>query len=200
MGAFRNLAGGTAAAVALVAGVASPAAAEDLHVTGSFTATGTLSTECSIFHQVVNGSGDWTELGTTTFTLDFCLTGTPTNPSPVHDGHFTATTADGTFAGDVTGTVEPYGPCCVFPLHLVLGITSGTGRFADATGQLALEGAFGAAAATAEGTVDGTISIPSPTPATKDDCKQGGWQHLTDEHGTPFRNQGECIAWVNHHT
>jgi hypothetical protein len=200
MGAFRKLVVGTAAAAALVAGVGAPASAEDLHVTGSFTATGTLSGECSIFHQVVNGGGDWDPLGTTTFTLDFCLADAPSNPAEVYNGHFTASTTDGGFSGDITGTVEPFGPCCEYPLHLVLTITAGTDRFDGATGQLAMEGAFGLGAATAHGTVDGTISIPPPTPQTKDDCRNGGWQTHTDEHGTPFANQGQCIAWVNHHT
>jgi hypothetical protein len=30
------------------------------------------------------------------------------------------------------------------------------------------------------------------TPASKDDCRNGGWANYG------FKNQGDCIAWVNH--
>jgi len=32
------------------------------------------------------------------------------------------------------------------------------------------------------------------TPATKDDCKDGGWMTFNDP---AFKNQGECVSWVN---
>lgn len=34
-------------------------------------------------------------------------------------------------------------------------------------------------------------------PSSKDACKKGGWQNLTDDEGDPFRNQGQCIKYVN---
>jgi hypothetical protein len=41
---------------------------------------------------------------------------------------------------------------------------------------------------------------PPPTggthPKSKADCKKGGWKRFTDP---SFKNQGRCIAWVNHH-
>lgn len=36
-----------------------------------------------------------------------------------------------------------------------------------------------------------------PTPVQQ--CKDGGWQTLTDASGQPFRNQGQCIAFAIHH-
>ncbi|MEY2461339.1 MAG: hypothetical protein QOG30_3169, partial [Acidimicrobiaceae bacterium] len=33
----------------------------------------------------------------------------------------------------------------------------------------------------------------SNPPASKDACKNGGWQTLTDNNGTPFKNQGDCV-------
>ena len=33
-------------------------------------------------------------------------------------------------------------------------------------------------------------------PATKAECKKGGWKHFTNPR---FKNQGQCIAYVNHH-
>jgi hypothetical protein len=36
-----------------------------------------------------------------------------------------------------------------------------------------------------------------PVPADKDACKDGGWQALTRADFTPFKNQGDCIQYVN---
>ena len=33
----------------------------------------------------------------------------------------------------------------------------------------------------------------------KEECKDGGWRTLTREDGTPFRNQGDCVSYANHH-
>ena len=35
------------------------------------------------------------------------------------------------------------------------------------------------------------------TPLTKDDCKDGGWEQVTAADGSPYRNQGQCIQYVN---
>jgi predicted extracellular nuclease len=35
------------------------------------------------------------------------------------------------------------------------------------------------------------------TPVTKDDCKKGGWRSLARADGSAFRNQGQCIRYVN---
>jgi len=37
---------------------------------------------------------------------------------------------------------------------------------------------------------------PPPTPATKDDCMNGGWQNFTDNQGTAFKNEGDCVSFV----
>jgi hypothetical protein len=34
-------------------------------------------------------------------------------------------------------------------------------------------------------------------PTTKDDCKNNGWKALYRADGTPFKNQGDCIQYVN---
>lgn len=36
-----------------------------------------------------------------------------------------------------------------------------------------------------------------PVPTTKDECKKGGWQCLSRADGSPFKNQGDCIQYVN---
>jgi hypothetical protein len=38
---------------------------------------------------------------------------------------------------------------------------------------------------------------PPPQPATKDDCKNGGWQTHARADASPFKNQGDCIQYVN---
>lgn len=38
------------------------------------------------------------------------------------------------------------------------------------------------------------VSLPSD----KDQCKNGGWSSFTDQYGNVFKNQGECVSWVNH--
>jgi hypothetical protein len=199
MGAFRKLLVGTTTALATFVGfTAAPAWAEDLHVSGSYFGHGTLFTPCSVGIGVdAQGSGDWTALGVTAFTLHFCLVA-PLEET-IGDGRFTITTADGTMAGDLTGEAQAFGPGPEFPFHFVMAIVpaQGTGRFAGATGELVLDGAFGGGAVAFHGTVDGTIHIPL-TPRTKDDCKDSGWRDFTDDEGHPFENQGECIAFVQH--
>jgi len=36
-----------------------------------------------------------------------------------------------------------------------------------------------------------------PVPADKDACKESGWEALTRADFTPFKNQGDCIQYVN---
>jgi len=31
----------------------------------------------------------------------------------------------------------------------------------------------------------------------KDECKKGGWADLTRANGSSFKNQGDCIQYVN---
>jgi hypothetical protein len=33
-------------------------------------------------------------------------------------------------------------------------------------------------------------------PTSKDDCKNDGWENLTDRNGTSFKNQGDCVSYV----
>ena len=43
---------------------------------------------------------------------------------------------------------------------------------------------------------NGVLQAPAVVPTKKADCKKGGWKAFTDP---TFRNQGQCVAWVNHH-
>lgn len=47
--------------------------------------------------------------------------------------------------------------------------------------------------------VSGDIVVHDALPLTsKDQCKHGGWRDFTDDQGSPFANQGQCIAFVQH--
>jgi hypothetical protein len=34
------------------------------------------------------------------------------------------------------------------------------------------------------------------TPTSSDDCKNGGYKNLTDTNGNAFKNQGQCVSYV----
>jgi hypothetical protein len=36
-----------------------------------------------------------------------------------------------------------------------------------------------------------------PVATSKDQCKNGGWQNVTRENGTAFKNQGDCVSYTN---
>lgn len=36
------------------------------------------------------------------------------------------------------------------------------------------------------------------TPTSKEQCKNGGYQNLTDDNGNAFPNQGQCVSYFNH--
>src|SRR3954451_10111539 len=74
--------------------------AEDLSVKGSYTGTGAITFACTNIGVDAQGSGNWTALQATTFTLHFCNANSNVT---IHDGRFTITTAEGTMPGDLTG-------------------------------------------------------------------------------------------------
>lgn len=46
--------------------------------------------------------------------------------------------------------------------------------------------------------VNGITEVPAvAAPTTKAACKKGGWKTFTDP---KFKNQGQCVAYVNHHS
>jgi hypothetical protein len=79
--------------------------------------------------------------------------------------------------------------------------TAGTiSKFSDATVATAVlitAGPDGAVWFTNKGNSIGRIAVP-PVRTTPDQCRNGGWQSLVDPNGEPFRNQGSCIAFVQH--
>jgi hypothetical protein len=53
--------------------------------------------------------------------------------------------------------------------------------------------------ASSETTAPPTPTTPTPvaTPRSRDDCQHGRWEHLVDDQGRPFANQGLCVSYVN---
>ncbi len=45
--------------------------------------------------------------------------------------------------------------------------------------------------------LDGLSDVVVPVATTKNACKNGGWQLLARADDTPFKNQGDCIQYVN---
>lgn len=44
----------------------------------------------------------------------------------------------------------------------------------------------------------GCATFPVHPPTSTDQCKDGGWQTYKDAQGTPaFKNQGDCVSFVN---
>jgi hypothetical protein len=72
---------------------------------------------------------------------------------------------------------------------------------------IAVDGSWNAAATNGDGEqtvlvdnvdVDGHVTTFDPnTPSSKDACKNGGWQSLERADFSPFKNQGDCIQYVN---
>lgn len=38
--------------------------------------------------------------------------------------------------------------------------------------------------------------LPPPVASSKDDCKKSGWQEFVDAEGNEFKNQGDCVSYV----
>jgi uncharacterized protein (UPF0548 family) len=83
----------------------------------------------------------------------------------------------------------------------------GTGSMEEGRGLAVSASAVYAGGAT-YGTLPGEVSsggsdaflvkiVEFMTPASRDDCKDGGWERLRRADGAPFRNQGDCVSYVN---
>jgi hypothetical protein len=73
-------------------------------------------------------------------------------------------------------------------VHLVVGFASATDQFDGNVD------AFRIATSSSDTTYDFEPNLPTPT--SKDQCKEGGWQNYADANGTPFKNQGDCVSYV----
>jgi len=169
--------------------VGSAAAATTEAITGTATTTGgnlTTTLDAAYSSPGVLGSG--------TIHSDFTLT--PGGSGFVTNGTFVLTRSDGaTLSGPGNGTVD----LTTFPFPVVIHsvVAAGTGALAGATGEIVFTGATRGPGNLGEVfQMSGTLTVPTPAPADKAQCKLGGWRNLVDAHGAPFRNQGQCVSSV----
>jgi hypothetical protein len=70
--------------------------------------------------------------------------------------------------------------------------TDASGSF-DVTVGSAEPGIFEATVVWSGGTLTQSLFVDCSTPASKEECKRDGWRNFPQ-----FKNQGQCIAFVNH--
>jgi hypothetical protein len=83
------------------------------------------------------------------------------------------------------------------PSVAAAGIPFPTGTITSAAVILDVQGSADVSAIT----VNGTAQVPAPVvtgpPTSKSACKHGGWKSFTNP---SFKNQGQCVSYVSHHT
>jgi hypothetical protein len=169
---------------------AAPVGAATEAVTGTATSSGGngLTTADSVYSSPgVLGSG--------TIHFDFVLI--PDPPGARTEGTGTLTRSDGaTLTGPSTSTVNA-STSGGFDVVGHWTVTSGTGGLSGLTGEIVLTGTVAGPGSVGDTfTMSGSLTTRPPVATDKDQCKDGGWQHLGDDQGRPFRNQGECVSFV----
>jgi hypothetical protein len=43
------------------------------------------------------------------------------------------------------------------------------------------------------------VTVPLPTPTSREQCRKGGWREVADSNGVPFKNHGQCVSFVVTH-
>lgn len=170
-----------------------PAAAATETITGTATTSGGNGLTTTDFVYTSPGI-----LGSGTIHFDFVLI--PQSPGFRTEGTGVLTRSDGaTLTGTETGTVDL--SSTPFPVVIRFAVTSGTGALAGSTGEIVLTGTSSGAGVVGDVfTMTGTLTTRPPVPTDKDQCKHDGWQDLGDGRGEPFRNQGQCVSFVEHTT
>jgi hypothetical protein len=178
-------------ATSVVLAVESPAAAITASVTGTAVTSGGDGLTTTDFEY--NSSGT---LGSGTMHFDFVLIFEGSRLRT--EGTGTLTRSDGaTFMGSETSTVDL--SSFPFPVVITFDVTSGTGALGEATGEIVLTGTSRGPGVVGDVfAMRGTLNIPLPVPTDKQQCKRGGWRNLQNGQAKAFRNQGQCVAFVNH--
>jgi hypothetical protein len=58
------------------------------------------------------------------------------------------------------------------------------------------ESTFWRASASTGYPVIAKVTVAPNEPTNKEQCKKGGWKGFTDANGAPFKNQGQCVKFV----
>jgi hypothetical protein len=120
----------------------------------------------------------------------------PTNLNPATDGLRNLT---GRVNGD--GTVTIWAITSTVSLNVDQGADPNqlvmiTDNLANTTSTGAAQETFKVLRTARFGEVLRGVSFTPAVPSTKDDCKDGGWSELVRSDGTPFKNQGACVSYV----
>jgi hypothetical protein len=145
-----------AAAAAIAAGTSASAASagQDVPFKGSY--SGTASRSGSTVNIATTGQATYLGESSEAITATVAFSGTPCGSVA---GTGTATAANGDeLRFSTSGTICPEGGG-LFVVSVTRAITGGTGRFADASGTLALTGMANLGAGTLSYTVEGSISF-----------------------------------------
>ena len=155
---FRSTAS-LALAVVVILGLTGPVAAgEQVPFKGSFEGDVTITPRTPPYLQVdVNAAGNATQLGR--FTLDIPHLVNAANGTAIGTYEFTAANGDKVYA-TFTGVATPTAIPGVLYIEETATITSGTGRFAGATGSFTSERWYDTIEGTTTGSFEGTISAP----------------------------------------
>jgi len=192
---------------------------ETLH--GQRTETGPPVVDCS--NGPVNPGNPDLHSGTTTYTMSGTATGAypgpftekltlVVGPGFVTQFHatFIITAPTGIVSGSMSLTRPSGGGCVPAAIHnFIFGVgdASYTATIATVTGNYHDEGTvFFNIVAQSQPDAEGATNSPEMftssltqtvllAPTIKEQCKDGGWKNF----GTMFKNQGECVAYVNHH-
>jgi hypothetical protein len=95
----------------------------------------------------------------------------------IYNGSTFTATASVSSAGAGIATIAYAGECKFAGTCTATATFAGTGNFVGSS-------------ATA------SITIKYPVASTGEQCKNGGWQYLTDDLGNRFKNQGDCVSFV----
>jgi hypothetical protein len=144
--------------VLVTATLAAPAAGErELLLKGSVQAAETQQGAPPTIHVNLNGSGNATQLGLFTYSMQAVLT----VPALSATNSATFVAADGsTLLAQGTGQGTPTGTPGVISIVETLTITGGTGRFEGASGNITVRRLVNRATFESSGTLEGSIILP----------------------------------------
>ena len=91
------------------------------------------------------------------------------------------------FVGTVVTPAGPFGSSSE--------TTDASGSFGPLTIGTQEPGIFEVTVVWSAGTLTQSLFVDCSAPATKQECKNGGWRNFPQ-----FKNQGQCVAFVNHNS
>jgi hypothetical protein len=150
------------------------------------------TTDCSSAGATVNGVNGITLTELNFDYKGYCGAGAPrfnvvTSDNVTHFFGCASGTASPTGNGFTHVVFDPTNPTQAFPVIAPGTTVSSIDIVQDETGQVNLDNI----------SINNQVIGGPNTPASKDACKNGGWMNLQRANGSSFKNQGDCIQYVN---